>query len=581
MKLFAGKWRLYAKIKDLGEKNPKDVFLFFKSSAEPFQDSDRLLFYQVSENEVVIQSEANWKYLQFQQLQRNPGEWQRDRCFVPFVADSDLDHAWRFSISNNHDKGGLVLTRSIPKKTFGEEGYRLAIGDKKYKLRWLLGKDNRLLFGAIAPHHSKLDHCRGFLGPGSGMPEANLFCDDQFQLDQVTPGLAAIRSAPADEQWDLRGVDLSHQDLSGLNLSNADLTDANLSFAIVDGANLSGAILKGANLDGVNLTRIQYQTPPQLRGTEGHLTSLKGAAINLNLIGKDWSYLDLDGATRISGLESLIDLKQLNACGSRLSGLALSKRIIDGANFTRAIVRDVDFGESSLTGACFDSALLYGTNFSWCDLEQTSFKQAQLGGIDSGHTSALLSYAYLANSDFSGANMYSVNMANITMRGGETKIDSKATLDLVNLSGAYIAELSFRDISVKGATFDNTCLVSADFTGADLSASHAKSTSFTGACLHGAKFGNAKLDDADFTNAQFSFGEGHLMVRYRDEKRMLSEEQPLAFGETGGLTLNSMPPTMVCPNGHSVRENVANNVSREEMLATRDCTTKWAPSESH
>jgi uncharacterized protein YjbI with pentapeptide repeats len=598
-KEFAGKWRLYAKILHWGNegKGPKETFyLSFKSSSVSGKDSDRLTLYQVSKNEVVIQSDATGKYLRFPSVKKI---FDFRKIFTPILADGEFEDAWRFKLAKDRRNAEDFLRPSIPKSV--ESGLRL---------RWVLGRDMCIQFGAIwKKPENFFDH----------LPAANVLNDGtQFYFELVTPELVAIRSEPSHTPLDLNGVDLTKQDLSKLDLTNADLSNANLSSAIVDGANLSGTILKGANLDGVDLTNIQYQTPPQLKGLEGHPTSFKGATISLSLLGKDWSYFNLD-STRIVGIEPAVDLRGLNACGSYLSKLALSKCTLDGANFSRATVQDIDFGESSLRNArfegallsklglsnctldganfssatvqdvefggssfrnaCFDGALLFNTSFSWCNLEEASFKQAQLGRVDETHRSARLQYAYLANADFSGANLYDVNMANVTMYGGETKIGGKAILDLIDLSGAYLAEISFKDISMKGAKLNNSCLVAADFTGADLSANH-----FTGACLQGAEFENATLKDADFTNAHISFDKGRLMVRFRDENRKLSEERPLGFRETGGLTLASMQRfrTMICPNGKTAADNLDSKASLQEMLKEKagDQIAKWAPADS-
>jgi uncharacterized protein YjbI with pentapeptide repeats len=577
MKVFAGKWQLFvtAKRQDGGDES-----ILYEAETNCPDHHGVLVFYSVGGDDFVIQGEATRKYLQLE----NPLEidWRRrTTCFTAFKLTAEFDAAFRFVIQDgsfDRRQGqeqwewlcyALCLQRSADGSSV-QLGFRaLDYGYDDNPSSWNTPCKNNI--------REQFDPL-GMTLPNS-TAEAVRAAD--LTLKNWTPALSEIRRLGDGKALDLTGVDLSGQNLSNINLENADLRGADLTRAIVDGVTLSGAKMNGADLSYVDATRIKYDParPPSIEGSEGKLTSFNGGTVPVRLLGKNWSYLNLDSST-ISGLhDAHLNLTDIKAVGANLSNLDLSELVLDNADFTNATIINSSFRKSSLKNKpIFEGAKLYNTKFISSVVEDGCFQSAQLGGVHE-YPAADFSYAYLSNINLSSANLYAVNMVGVTMFGGETTIGGKAILDSVNLSGAYLVEVNFKDLSMRGASLDNACLINAVFTGSDLTAFEGvKHTTLTNACLQGADFSNAKLDEANLTNAAISFDKGELPVQYRDETGKLSEQFPHRYKKTSGLEqVDALAPSMICPNGATVEENKRKNISLSQMLTASDPPTSWNP----
>jgi uncharacterized protein YjbI with pentapeptide repeats len=559
MKVFAGKWELFV---------PEQMM-------RPAVCDGVLVFYNVGGDNFVIQEDKTRKYLQLEKP-LEPDWTRRTTCFTAFKPTAELDAAYRFVM--------YIDSSGVP--SFGR------MEEQPFSLFYALGLQRSEDGQSVQLGVRALDYGYDDI-PNSWNTPCKNNTREQFDptdliMSPRTWGLPKIRSDGGGHglPLDLTGVDLSGQDLSNLHLENVDLTGADLTRANLDGADLSGAKMSGADLSYVDATRIKYDParPPSIEGSEDKLTSFNGGTVPVSLLGKNWSYLNLDSSTitGLRGADLTRDLTSLKAVGANLSNLDLSELVLDNADFTNATIINASFRKSSLKNKpIFEGAKLYNTKFIYSVVEDGCFQSAQLGGLDV-QAAADFSYAYLSNINLSSANLYAVSMVGVTMFGGETTIGGKAILDLVDLSGAYLVEVNFKDLSMRGASLENACLISAVFTGSDLSALEgAKHTTLASACLQGADFSNAKLQEADLTNAAISFDRGELPVQYRDETGKLSEQFPHRYKQTSGLgQVAVLAPSMICPNGATVDENKQKNISLSQMLTASDPPKSWIAKEA-
>jgi uncharacterized protein YjbI with pentapeptide repeats len=567
-KKFLGKWQFSrgGAVIDYDQTMPNAdiVSEFFRGLVDRYlREGELFVLYGIGTGteEVVIQSNTTGKYLK---LEKPLGGDPNNRpCFTAFTASAEFDEAFRFVRRSATTLGEQGCLDTSPPSPFGGK-YRLCL-----QSGW----------GGTDTNPKLLPPQLGFRATDVPRDPYGRY---ELTLSKVVPTPAEIRLTPRTRGWfvtprdyDLSNVDLSGEDLSGVDLQDYDLRGANLIQAKVDGLGLPYD-LNGADLSNLDLTHIVCDdAPPSICGSEGKLTSFKGAKVPWKLLGsKDWSYVDLDGAT-IVGLEGA-DLSGIKAVGANLSNLDLSDLTLDRADFTKATIKSCSFAKSRLRRAHFDGSILYNTKFISSILESAIFQSAQLGGIE-GQTAADLSYAYMPNVDLRSANLYAVNMVGVSMFGGETKIGDNAILDSVNLTNAYLVEINFKHLNMRGATLDNACLINADFTGSDLSKLNEKRTSLTRACLQGADFSNAKLEEANLAAAAVSFDKGDdFPVQYRDETGELSQQIPHHYKKTSGLDkVEALPPSMTCPNRKTVEQNNRKNISLKEMLTAADAPKKW------
>jgi len=145
----------------------------------------------------------------------------------------------------------------------------------------------------------------------------------------------------------LNNADLGRANLKGADFSGARLEGANLSFARLEGANLSGARLEGANLgfarlEGANLSGAR------LEGANLSGARLEGANLGFaRLEGANLRFARLDGANLFGARLEGTDLRFARLFGSSAS-LSLDHTSLSGANFSRSLLRDVDFGGTNM-----------------------------------------------------------------------------------------------------------------------------------------------------------------------------------------------------------------------------------------
>ena len=163
---------------------------------------------------------------------------------------------------------------------------------------------------------------------------------------------------------DLRSSDFTEADLTYVNFSQAILDNANLNKVNLTSANLNGSSLIGVNLSGANLSNIKWQ--------DANLKAAKFLGVNLNrlnlsslnLAGADFSGSDLNNTNfknaclqrsilNVANLQGA-DLRNVNLRSANLKGADLTDArtygwVIDGADFTGAIMPDGEVYQLELT----------------------------------------------------------------------------------------------------------------------------------------------------------------------------------------------------------------------------------------
>lgn len=203
--------------------------------------------------------------------------------------------------------------------------------------------------------------------PSARLRGAALAFSDLHKADfsDATLSQADMRHA-ALEGADLRRADLTEVDLSNANLGEADLSqalleDARLEQASLRFANLAEAVLESANLKGADfwgaiLTKTDLNQASARAATFGEIKAE----------GADFTKADLRD----------VDLTNAMLAGAKLAGADLRGAGLRGADLTRAdlsgaSLQGVDFSQCTLTGAMWDGAIL----------DHTRLTQDQIGAV--------------------------------------------------------------------------------------------------------------------------------------------------------------------------------------------------------
>ena len=198
---------------------------------------------------------------------------------------------------------------------------------------------------------------------------------------------------------DLSKKDLTFLDLSGINFKHASFEGADLHGVVFSDSNLTGANLKNArlnlatltrtnfsnaNLEGASLLRVAFTASLDPRPAETPLfvgANLKGARLHSRLDYTDFTGADLSGAQfgpEDPKNELLLTARpvmnganfsraKLKDAGVRNTKLRFTRWVdadAGGADFTGSDLTNADFTGADVTGANFTNTILYGVNFT-------------------------------------------------------------------------------------------------------------------------------------------------------------------------------------------------------------------------
>ncbi|HYC03172.1 MAG TPA: pentapeptide repeat-containing protein [Azospirillaceae bacterium] len=288
---------------------------------------------------------------------------------------------------------------------------------------------------------------------------------------------------------------ITNCDFSGCTLINATFAKATLT-----GCKFTGATFEGINFAGAVLNGCIFD--PVLKLAQGPTTTnnFSGMTVQASWFGKDWSYLNLAGAT-IQGLPQSFSTQESpingqNSVFDRVAGL--HGRTIQYANFQQSSFK--------------------GTNLSGCDLSFSNFSQAVLGG-DAAGEGATLVYATLYQCVLTNAVLDYADCAFAVLWGDAVSLRG-ASINGTNFSNAFLAEVDFSAIpSFLAGSFAAACLVGASFRNVTFKNGQGAQVLMAGAALQGVDFTNAKLGMVTLTNAAIATKPGTLEIAasYVDE----------------------------------------------------------------
>jgi uncharacterized protein YjbI with pentapeptide repeats len=205
-----------------------------------------------------------------------------------------------------------------------------------------------------------------------------------------------------------KGANLAHSDLYGVDLTGSNLRGADLSHTRLNRAVLIRADLSGANLSGATMLRPTIYTDlsadladaPHFAGAD-----LTGIRVMANMSGSDFHGADMTGAN-LSPFESRPGQGTITT---------LAKNMLKSCDFSRAILRGVNFDRAVLTFSRFIGADLRDANLTKADLSKADLTGADLTGAD------------LSGADLDGANLLGVKGLD-TVKGLSTAVNFDKTI---------------------------------------------------------------------------------------------------------------------------------------------------------
>ncbi|PCE30622.1 DUF2169 family type VI secretion system accessory protein [Burkholderia ubonensis] len=291
---------------------------------------------------------------------------------------------------------------------------------------------------------------------------------------------AAIATGQSLEGADLTGVDLSGMDLRGAklsgamlenaNLSDTDLTSAALNHAVLVRADLSRATFCNADLKGANLSLAACDQTDFaganlsdciVERVQLHDCRLSGGVLdNTRFSECRFHAVDFSHAT----LRNLIFIEQsfddVNFSSATIRKMLLMNCSIVDVRFTSADIEgfgivdtqakgQLRFDRASVVKACFIQRCdIGGADFSCAMLNEVNFRETHLGGAD-------FSGAHISNCDFTDACLSAAQLRGAKVEGG-------------NLVRTDFTQADLRDADLIGAFMRRATLDGADLRRANL-----------------------------------------------------------------------------------------------------------------
>ncbi len=230
-----------------------------------------------------------------------------------------------------------------------------------------------------------------------------------------------------------------------------------------------------------------------------------------------------------------VSLVSANLKGAQLNGVDLSGSTLTNTNFTNALLVGADMQGVVATGAIFRGAQMAYVNLKGATLTNAVFES------DGTILAANLAYAYMPNAKLDGAHLTKVILAYAQIYGAQATVE-KAYMDGIILSNAILANMNFKQASMKGAEMTGAVLMSANLSGTDLTGA-----TLINASLQGADFSNALLYQAKLQNAAVASAPGSIQVTRLGDNNTLVTAQ--ASYNATILPKETTDKDTYCPNG--------------------------------
>jgi uncharacterized protein YjbI with pentapeptide repeats len=314
---------------------------------------------------------------------------------------------------------------------------------------------------------------------GARIENASLQGADLEKADLRVGGIADGSSYDSGQPVNFRGANLSGAKLAGSIASKADFSDA-----ILVGANMARADLRGAQMEGADMSNAEVEGA-QLGGANLKSAILTGVTVS-HIKGKDvdlsTAITDENAGVSVTDLDSplakLIEdhrswVQTSGKTGKQLDLSNIDLRALQSLKMEKlTAIRAVNakFLGMNLYKVELQSAVLDGSDFRNCDIEEGDFR----------------------GSSFKGANLSHAKLKGINgspLMFGNTA--SAKRFSPCDFEGAKIRYAILTNAQLKSAVFINADLSFTDLSGADL-----RGADFTGAEMQGAILEGAQMEDA-------------------------------------------------------------------------------------
>ncbi|WP_183559344.1 pentapeptide repeat-containing protein [Mucilaginibacter sp. SP1R1] len=296
--------------------------------------------------------------------------------------------------------------------------------------------------------------------------------------------------------------------LIAADVSGHDLTKV----LINEDTNFMNATLDNCNFTGRNLTNVVFARASMQK------VKLDRAILN----GAQMAFADLFSAS-VTGAVSMIgaNLSNANLAGAQFPGAQLGAKqilfqlplsdgaILDKSQIPADLKVDLKLSDQATVSVIQPGLMWQVTDISKVYQVNNTGTNLLVQVVSATSNAAILSNAYMFQTNFQQANLYAVEMSGVHWYGSGASALS-ADLGIANLSNSFLANMNFEQSLMQGASLDYATLIGTIFDGANLNPTESmKPTSFAFASMQSTSFnGASNLNYANLTNAAISLKNG-------------------------------------------------------------------------
>lgn len=341
----------------------------------------------------------------------------------------------------------------------------------------------------------------------------------QAAPDRLTPARAmALRQAVLARHGDCRDMDLTGADLSGLDLRDTDFSGALLenvdfSHSQLDGSLFSHAVLTRAELHHCSLRACAFDGTSLALAQCWHADFSEAVLSDVECRDILLEACIFDRATLSDLMLTQASLAHCRFHHARILNCHFSELTLQALDFSHAVLNKLYFVDCHLLSLRFTQAQLRAVGFVGCQAPEIDFSQAQL------HTCLFVSATALPRARFSGATLTQCNLREAQLQQANF---ADATLINSDLSAADCARADMRRMRAQACLFVRTglqqaTLAESDLIGALLGKAHLEGCDLSGCNLFRADLSLSWRDEQ--TRFDDAFTEGMKNAPLRDEAR--------------------------------------------------------------
>ena len=249
-------------------------------------------------------------------------------------------------------------------------------------------------------------------------------------------------------------------------------------------------------------------------------------------------------------------IARLDFTGVDFSGSNFSASDLQETSFRKANLTGCNFSDSNLAGTDMTQAQLIGVTFKGANLKRVSFSEAMIANADFSGVDlqkATLSYLDAKRSNFRGANLTDAQLDFADLSGSDFTSAKlvRANLGKANLRSSILNEAAMLEANLSGAFLDAGTATKTDFSGAKLNQASLVKASATGAIFKRASLANANLNGADLQDTTFVIANlsGATLDGAKLERAVFNKKTVLPFDvETAkrlGMSLRNLTTVLV------------------------------------